>query len=414
MRHSTRRRSAPQPSSVDPPRQQTEPYRQKLSIPAEYPVYFTDDAFDPANPCLVEAISRVEQARQHRVCAVIDQGLLPAWPDLPTRFATYVRHHARAVKLAALPSVVPGGERAKNTPRLVVGLQRQLYELGMDRQSVLLIIGGGAVLDMAGYAAATAHRGLRVIRMPTTVLAQADGGLGVKNGINAFGVKNFLGTFAAPFAVINDGQFLASLSMRHRTSGMAEAVKVALIRDGAFFEWLETAAPSLAAGSSPELAPLVHRSAELHLQHIASCGDPFESGSARPLDFGHWAAHKLESLSAYRLHHGEAVAVGIAIDSRYSAEIGLLNDQALDRILRLLDRLGLPSWHRALDLKEPNGRLKILRGLDEFKAHIGGELTLTLLKRIGEGTDVGGVDHAALRRTLAWLKKRHVSRCVST
>ena len=392
----------------------TAPHLQRIVVPAEYPVYFTSQAFDPANPCLIRAIRRTEPHRRHRLFPVIDRGVLQAWPDLPKQLDAYARQHSRWIDLLAMPSILPGGEPAKNNPRLPITLQRRLYELRMDRHSVMLIVGGGAVLDMAGYAAATAHRGIRVIRVPTTVLSQADGGLGVKNGINAFGVKNFLGTFAAPFAVINDARFLKTLSQRHRTAGMAEAVKVALIRDEAFFDWLEKAAPALSAYSSPELSRLIRRSAELHLQHIATSGDPFESGSARPLDFGHWAAHKLESMTSYRLHHGEAVAIGIAIDSRYSAEIGLLNDTALDRALRLLDRLGLPSWHHALDLKEPNGRLTVLRGLDEFKEHIGGELVLTLLKRIGDGTDVDWIDHAALRRALSWLKKRHVSRCAST
>lgn len=386
---------------------------QTLVVPAEYPVYFTRQAFDPANLCLLHAIRRLEPHRRHRLFPVIDRGVLQAWPDLPKQLAAYARHHSRGIDLLATPSVIPGGEQAKNNSRLPIALQRRLYELGMDRQSVMLIVGGGAVLDMAGYAAATAHRGVRVIRVPTTVLSQADGGLGVKNGINAFGVKNFLGTFAAPFAVINDVRFLDTLPARHRISGMAEAVKVALIRDRAFFDWLETAALPPAERSSPDLFRLICRSAALHLEHIATSGDPFESGSARPLDFGHWAAHKLESLSAYRLHHGEAVAIGIAIDSRYSTEIGLLPQGALNRILRLLDRLALPSWHRALDRKEPNGRLEILRGLDEFKEHIGGELTLTLLKGIGEGTDADRIDRAALRRALAWLKKRHASRCAS-
>jgi len=194
---------------------------------------------------------------------------------------------------------------------------------------------------------------------------------------------------------------------------MAEAVKVALIRDQEFFDWLLDHSTSLRSHQPSMVANLIKWSATLHLNHIALAGDPFESGSARPLDFGHWAAHKLESMTSYRLHHGEAVAIGIAIDSRYSTEIGLLSEQALDQILSLLDRLGLPSWHRTLDLKGPDGRLKILRGLDEFTEHIGGDLTVTLLKRIGEGTEVDRIDHVVLRRALSWLKKRHSSRCAS-
>jgi 3-dehydroquinate synthase len=315
--------------------------------------------------------------------------------------------------LSALPYIVSGGERSKNDRNLPGRLQKRLYELNMDRQSIVLIIGGGAVLDMAGYVAATTHRGLRVIRLPTTVLSQGDGGLGVKNGINAFGVKNFLGTFAVPFAIVNDAQFLDTLPARHRISGMAEAVKVALIREKEFFDWLDENAALLANFDPSALAYLVRHSAEIHLHHIASSGDPFESGNARPLDFGHWAAHKLETLSGYRLHHGEAVAIGIAIDSRYSTEIGSLSEEACGRILSLLDRLRLPSWHRILDLKGPDGHLKILRGLDEFKEHIGGDLKLTLLKQIGESTDVGQIDHTVIQRALSWLRNRHRNRCTS-
>lgn len=388
-------------------------YSQTLSIPAQYPVYFTNDAFNPSNPSLLQAVIHVEQHRRHRLFAIIDGGVLKAWPQIIRSLTAYVSHHAQNMELTALPYMVPGGERSKNDPSLPPKLQKRLYQLNMDRQSIVLIVGGGAVLDVAGYAAATTHRGIRVIRLPTTVLSQADGGLGVKNGINAFGIKNFLGTFAAPFAIVNDVRFIDTLPARHRTSGMAEGVKVALIRDAGFFNWLEDNSTTLSTFEPSALACLIRHSAEIHLRHIASSGDPFESGSARPLDFGHWAAHRLEALSGYRLHHGEAVAIGIAIDSRYSTEIGLLSEQDCRQILSLLDRLKLPSWHRALDLKGPDGRLKILRGLDEFKEHIGGELTITLLKRIGEGTEVGQIDHAIVHRALSWLRKRHSNRCVS-
>jgi 3-dehydroquinate synthase len=388
-------------------------YSQSFLIPARYPIYFTNDAFDLSNPCLLQAVTHAESNRRHRLFVIIDQGVLKARPYLPKNLASYVKDHDQHMELAALPYVVPGGERSKNDPSLPARLQKRLYQLNIDRQSIVLIVGGGAVLDMVGYASATTHRGVRVIRLPTTVLSQGDGGLGVKNGINAFGIKNFLGTFAVPFAIVNDIQFIDTLSARHRTSGMAEAVKVALIRDAGFFDWLEANTAALSKFEPSALAYLIRHSAEIHLGHIASSGDPFESGSARPLDFGHWAAHKLETLSGYRLHHGEAVAIGMAIDSRYSTEIGLLSEQACEQILCLLDRLSLPSWHRTLDLKGPDGRPKILRGLHEFKEHIGGELTITLLKQIGQGTEVGQIDQAIICRTLSWLRKRHSSRCVS-
>lgn len=387
---------------------------QRLNIPIEYNVYFTQNVFAPLNSCLEEAICYRNPRKVHRIFVILDGGLVRATEGLCGTISNYFEVRKKTLSLAGPILMVPGGEKVKNSDYWYRTIQRKLHRYHIDRHSFVVTVGGGAVLDMVGFAAATTHRGVRNIRVPTTLLSQADGGLGVKTGMNSFGVKNFIGTFTAPYAVVNDSDFLVSLPPRYLTSGKAEAVKVALIRDTDYFEWLERNATLLRSNKSSELQKLIRVSATIHLNHIALFGDPFESGSARPLDFGHWAAHKLESMTSYRLHHGEAVAIGIAIDSRYSTEIGLLSEQALDRILRLLDQLGLPSWHRALDLKEPNGRLKILRGLEEFKEHIGGDLTLTLLKRIGEGTEVGWVDHAALRRTLSWLKKRHASRCVST
>jgi 3-dehydroquinate synthase len=277
----------------------------------------------------------------------------------------------------------------------------------MDRHSFVLVVGGGSVQDAAGFAAATAHRSLRIVRMPTTVLAQNDSGVGVKNGINAFGVKNFLGTFVPPFAVINDVRFLERLPARDRIAGLAEAVKVALIRDAEFFSWLEAHAAPLAAGDLDTTATMIRRSAELHMHHIASGGDPFEQGSARPLDFGHWAAHKLEALTAHELRHGEAVAIGLLLDSRYAMEIGLLSVPAFERIVTLLARLGLKGWHDALAARDPSGRLAVLVGLDDFREHLGGDLTITLIRDIGHAVDLHAMDESRIETVLAWMRTRH-------
>ena len=397
----------------DSPKLHAEVIVQRFSVPFAYNVHFTHRALAPSNRVLVNAICLNKTSELRRVFAIVDEGLSKARPGLPSELRNYFTAHRDSMRLIAPPLCVPGGEKVKDDPQWLLQIHNKLHHLHIDRHSIVLTVGGGAVLDMAGFAAATIHRGVRNVRMPTTLLSQADGGLGVKTGINRFNVKNFLGTFAVPVAVVNDYDFLRTLPPRHLISGMAEAVKVALIRDKKFFDWLLDQSPSLRSHQPSIVANLIKWSATLHLNHITLAGDPFESGSARPLDFGHWAAHKLESMTSYRLHHGEAVAIGIAIDSRYSTEIGLLNEQALDRILRLLDQLGLPSWHRTLDRKGPDGRLKILHGLDEFREHIGGDLTITLLKRIGQGTEVDRIDHVVLRRALSWLKKRHASRCAS-
>ena len=184
------------------------PYLQKITVPYEYPVYFTTDVFAPHNPDLVEAVARREPSRRHRLLAVVERAVVEAWPGLTDGIRRYVERHADRLELADHPWVVEGGEAAKNDPAILASLQERLYELRLDRHSFVVLVGGGALLDIVGYAAATAHRGVRVVRLPTTVLSQADSGVGVKNGVNAFGKKNFLGTFAPPFAVLNDSRFL--------------------------------------------------------------------------------------------------------------------------------------------------------------------------------------------------------------
>jgi 3-dehydroquinate synthase len=242
------------------------------------------------------------------------------------------------------------------------------------------------------------------------VLAQTDSGVSVKNGVNAFGSKNFLGSFAPPFAVLNDERFLTTLEHRDAIAGMAEAVKVALVRDAAFFEWIEQHVGSLAVAELEHVTGLIERSARLHLAHIAGSGDPFELGSARPLDFGHWAAHKLETLTEHRLRHGEAVAIGMAVDACYAAEIGMLTPAARERILTLLTGLGLPTWDVGLRLCGPGERPRILEGLAEFREHLGGELTITLLTDLGRGVEVHEMRDDVILRAIDRLATRDAGR----
>ncbi|WP_437907216.1 3-dehydroquinate synthase [Sorangium sp. So ce327] len=385
---------------------------QRIAVPFEYPVYFTEGVFSPSNADLAAAIAAKEPRRRHRVLPVIDGGVAAAWPSLADDIARYVGARPDLLTLAAEPIVVPGGEAAKNDGAATAALQARLDALGMDRQSFVMIVGGGAVLDMVGYAAATVHRGLRVVRIPTTVLAQADSGVGVKNGVNAFGKKNLLGTFAPPFAVLIDPRFLETLPLRDKVAGMAEAVKVALIRDARLFSWLSEHAPALASGSLAPLAQLVRRSAEIHLHHIASAGDPFELGSARPLDFGHWAAHKLESLTKHRLRHGEAVAIGIAIDTLYAELAGLCSQTTAAAVVAALEALGFTLWDDALTLTrtcergERGERLCVLDGLDEFREHLGGELTVTLLEDVGRAREVHAMEERHIVAAIARLRER--------
>ena len=227
---------------------------------------------------------------------VVDEFLCASYPGLLDRIAEYCRVHSTVIQNVTSPLVVPGGEAVKNTDQCVDLIQNLINSYGICRHSFVVAIGGGAVLDMTGFAAATSHRGVRLLRVPTTVLSQNDSGVGVKTSINRFGKKNFIGTFTPPYAVINDFDFLDSLSDRDWRAGIAEAVKVSLIKDAGFFEFVEASTAALVARDKKTMEYLVHRCAQLHLAHIAG-SDPFEMGSPRPLDFGHWSAHKLEQIT---------------------------------------------------------------------------------------------------------------------
>lgn len=359
-----------------------------IQVGFRHQVHFTHQVFHPTNMVLKNILVNGESRASHKVLIVLDESLAEAQPNLTHQIDAYFACHQDRLKLVCPPIVIEGGERTKNSYFHVSEIQSHVDRYHIDRHSYVIAVGGGALLDMVGLAAATAHRGLRQVRIPTTTLSQADSGVGVKNGINAFGKKNFIGTFAPPFAVINDFQLLASLSPRDKRGGFVEAVKVALIRDAAFFEALEQDAESLSVFEPAAMQRLIYRCAELHTNHIATSGDPFEFGSARPLDFGHWAAHKLEQLSEYKLRHGEAVAIGIALDVIYSKRVGFINGETVERILTLLEKLGFELFANELLHVDSAGALLVLKGLEEFREHLGGELTITLLKEIGQGVEV--------------------------
>jgi 3-dehydroquinate synthase len=345
-----------------------------------------------------------------KVLLILDESLAQTQPGLARKIESYFAAHAKALKLVCRPLVIEGGERTKNSDFHVSEIHSHIDRHHIDRHSYVVAVGGGALLDMVGFAAATAHRGIRHIRIPTTTLSQADSGVGVKNGINAFGKKNFIGAFSPPFAVINDFQLLASLSPRDKRAGYVEAVKVALIRDQQFFETLERNAGALRNFEPDAMRGLIRRCAELHLEHIATSGDPFEFGAARPLDFGHWSAHKLEQLSEYQIRHGEAVAIGIALDVIYSRLMGFIDAASAERVLQLLETLGFELFAGELLHLNSQSAFLVLDGLEEFREHLGGELTITLLKQIGKGFEVHEMSLAKIVEAIYELKKRHEQR----
>src|SRR5262249_12696066 len=258
-----------------------------IQVSFPHRVFFTRNAFGAANPLLKAVLTGGEDAPPRKALLVLDESLHAAQPHLRRQIEAYFDAFPNDLKLVCPPLILEGGERVKNSYFHVSEIQSHLDRYHIDRHSYLIAVGGGALLDVVGLAAATAHRGVRHVRIPTTTLSQDDSGVGVKNGINAFGKKNFIGAFAVPFAVINDADLLLSLPPRDKRAGYIEAVKVALIRDTEFFDVIEANAAKLRDFDPEVMQRLIYRCAELHINHIATSGDPFEMGSARPLDFGH-------------------------------------------------------------------------------------------------------------------------------
>lgn len=383
--------------------------RRNLRLDFPHCVYFTRKAFSTGNDTLAEILRPAREGKRTKVILYLDEGLLDGNPNLPSRIEHYFRAHDDELNLVRPPVFLPGGEPAKNDWPLVEKIWSDLNEHSMCRHSYVVVVGGGAALDLVGFAAGTAHRGIRLVRLPTTTLSQGDGGIGVKNGVNFFGKKNWVGSFTVPDAVVNDFSFLRGLPENQKRAGYVEAVKVALIRDRSFYEFIEDKAEDLAVFEETALEQVIRKSAAHHLDHIAGSGDPFEKGSARPLDFGHWVAHKLEQISTFRIGHGEAVAIGLAVDLTYAARVGLVKPETTERVLRLLETLGFRLYDDLLLAENAGGERIVLEGLEEFREHLGGQLTITLIQGIGEGIEVNAMDKTEILASVEDLQKRHLA-----
>jgi len=355
-------------------------------------VEFTRDLFSPVNTILSDVVAKCGVDQVLRCIVFVDGGVVGGNQNLLREISSWFNARDGELELVDSPMVLPGGESCKNDWSLIPEIWDSLNVNKIDRHSFVIAIGGGAFLDMVGFAASTAHRGVRLIRVPTTSLSQGDGGVGVKNGVNFFGKKNWVGSFAVPYAVINDFAFLETLDDKSKRAGIIEAIKVALVRSKDFFNEIEKRGKQLANLDQGALEYVIQRSAVEHVDHISTSGDPYELGSARPLDYGHWVAHKLEQISSFKIGHGEAVAIGIAVDLIYSKLVGIISEDECSRVLRLIKEVGFKIYSADLK-KEESGKSIILQGLEEFREHLGGILTITLVPEIGRKIEVNEMDN---------------------
>ena len=286
---------------------------------------------------------------------------------------TLPRHPDLRVAVLAL------SERTKAI-EAVLDVCRLAQELKLDRRSVLVAFGGGVCSDVVGFAASMIRRGITHIRVPTTLVGQIDAGVGLKTGVNFCAGKNYLGSFHPPERVLVDPTFLGTLPARELRQGLAEMVKIALVRDPALFATLEEWGLRLLESRFRDPAAVaehaIHRSVALMLTELGA--NPFENRTLeRLVDMGHTISPELESASGFMLPHGEAVAVDIALTCALGVELRMLDEEDAQRTMALLERLGLPTDHELLDAA------LCRRALQSAALHRGGRLNLVVPTAIG-------------------------------
>jgi 3-dehydroquinate synthase len=291
-----------------------------------------------------------------------------------------------------IEAILPDGE-AHKTLATVSRVVDVLVANRFGRDCAVVALGGGVVGDMAGFAASCYQRGVPYVQLPTTLLAQVDSSVGGKTGVNHPGGKNLIGAFHQPSAVMADTSTLATLPVRELRAGLAEVIKYGLICDAPFFDWLEANMDALLAADPTALAHVIQRSCEIKAQIVGR--DEREHGDRALLNLGHTFGHAVESATHYtQLLHGEAIGAGLLMAAAMSHECGFIEAAPVERLRRLLERVGLPV---KIDGVPPGVALEHMRIDKKVQS---GRMRLVLLRAIGDSFVTADYPEPALQRTL--------------
>ncbi len=348
-------------------------------------IIFTRNLFEPANRTLINLVEA------HHAFFILDRAVASLGPAIQA----YADHWKIPTKIVFLKE----GEQNK-TLEEVVRLLNDAETFGLDRRSYFIAIGGGALMDVVGFTASIFRRGVPYIRVPTTLLGQVDASVGVKTGINYGGIKNLVGTFVGPAAVINDIQFLCSLSQRQLASGLSEVIKATAVRDTAGFARLEQSYPDVlkinhtGAGAS-DVQQIVEIGLRNHLEELEK--DFYEVSLKRILNFGHEFGHRLEAAAHGRLAHGEAVALGMLLATEIGFQKGITPLETRNRLYRLIENVGLPVYDEMMTPQV------LFPAVEEARKHQGGNFNLVVPTSIGQATFLQDVSEHDLQKALKAL-----------
>lgn len=336
---------------------------------------------------LLSSLSRsvIEQLHPTHALVVCDRAV--------TSIANQLTREFEAKQIRCSISVIPSGETSKSVEQLE-RLWQEFQSAGADRKSIVVAVGGGVVGDLAGFAAASYMRGLRLVQVPTTLLSMVDSSVGGKTGINLAAGKNLVGAFWQPSLVGIDPQVLATLPEREYVSGLAEVVKYGVIGNAEFFASLESAASLLLKRDAATLVKVVGDCCRAKADVVEK--DEYEtSGLRASLNYGHTFAHAFERVYGYgQLLHGEAVSIGMTCAARLAAEMGLWSPDYADRQEQLLRALGLPVW------LTPNSIDSIVDAMSKDKKVAHGRLKFVLPTALGKVELVDNVDMQRVREVL--------------
>lgn len=340
---------------------------------------------------LASAGARIRPLLAGRIAAVVTDEIV-ADLHLPA-----LTQSLQAAGIVARPVVLPPGEGQKS----FAGLERlcdALLALGLERSDLVVALGGGVIGDLAGFAAAILLRGIDFVQVPTTLLAQVDSSVGGKTAIDSPRGKNLIGAFHQPRLVLADLETLATLPERERACGYAEVLKIALLGDAAFFDWLAANGPAVLAGQPGPLAHAVRRAVEMKAQIVAA--DEREAGVRALLNLGHTFGHALEAKTGFSeaLKHGEAVGLGCALAFRFAESLGACPADDATRAVAAIAAAGLPT--RLAAAGGPFSAAALIDHMRHDKKARGGGITLVLPRRIGEAALAHDSDPAALARFL--------------
>jgi 3-dehydroquinate synthase len=305
----------------------------------------------------------------------------------------------RAAHIEVRAITLPDGEASKSFAGLEQ-LSNELLTSGVDRDGLIVALGGGVIGDLTGLAAGLLKRGIDFAQVPTTLLAQVDSSVGGKTAINTTQGKNLVGLFNQPRIVIADTDLLKTLPSRELRAGYAEVAKYGALGDADFFGWLEANGPKALAGDMAAITRCVAQSCRMKAEIVVR--DERESGDRALLNFGHTFGHALEAATGYgdRLLHGEAVAIGMVLAFRLSAELGLCRGQDVERFARHLKDCGLPITLAEIPGARPNAD-DLLSHMAHDKKAKGGQLTFVLARAIGQAFVTSDVPLASVRKVLA-------------